>query len=191
MKHFMVLLVLAASVLSAQDYVGSKKCKSCHNKEAKGAQYKVWEASKHASAFETLKSDAAAKIATAKGLDVPAYEAPECVQCHVVGFGKGGFEIKGEEFWSQVTEKGKPIKAVKLMETLKGVGCEVCHGAGSKYKSSKTMKGITAGTIDPVSVGFMNATEETCRECHNEKSPGFKEFNFEEMFKEVAHPAPK
>jgi len=187
MKHFIVLLVLAASVLSAQDYVGSKKCKSCHNKAATGAQFKIWEASKHASAFETLKSDAAAKIATERGLKVPAYEAPECVKCHVVGFGKGGYEIKGEEFWSQVTDKGKPTKAVKLMESLKGVGCEVCHGPGSKYKSSKNMKGIYAGTIEPASVGLLTPDEKTCLGCHNDESPSFKEFNFEERFKEIVH----
>lgn len=50
------------------EYIGSAKCKSCHNSPAKGAQYKVWAASPHAKAFESLKGDDA--------------KNPKCLKCH-------------------------------------------------------------------------------------------------------------
>ena len=50
------------------EYVGSAKCKMCHNKPEKGEQYKVWAASKHASAMKALKGDEA--------------KDPKCLKCH-------------------------------------------------------------------------------------------------------------
>lgn len=190
MKRFIILLILSVGFLQAQDYVGVKKCKSCHNKDKTGAQFSLWEGSKHAAAYETLKSEAAAKIAAEKGLKVPAYEAPECVSCHVTGFGKGGYEVKDEDFWGQVTDKGKPTKEVKRMSALQNVGCEACHGPGSDYKSRKTMQGIYEGTIDPATVGLLAVDEKTCESCHNDKSPTFKGFNFKEYSEKIAHPIP-
>lgn len=190
MKRIALILIFLAGILPAQDYVGASKCKGCHNSSSKGEQYTIWEGTAHASAFETLKSEAAAKIAKEKGLKVPAFEAPECLSCHVTGFGKGGYEVKGEDFWNEVTDSGKPAKDVKRMESLQSVGCESCHGPGSEYKSSKTMKGLTAGTVDAASVGFVKADEKTCLVCHNKKSPTFKGFDFKKYYEKVAHPAP-
>lgn len=191
-KHLLIL-VIGMNVLVGQDhaYIGADKCKMCHNKADKGAQYTVWAGTAHANAFEALKSPEAQKIAKERGLKTSADKAPECVVCHVTGFGKGGYEIKDDAFWAEVTDKGKPTKEVKLMEALQNVGCEVCHGPGDDYKSKKTMEGITAGTIDGASVGLIKADEQTCLGCHNSKSPSFKEFVYEERYKEIAHPRPK
>ena len=38
--------------------------------------------------------------------------------------------------------------------------------------------------------GMIIPTEETCKACHNEESPSFKEFNFAEMSAKIAHPNP-
>ncbi len=56
--------------LTAQDfeYVGAKKCKMCHNKPAKGGQYKQWLGTKHATAMESLKGD--------------EKKDPACIKCH-------------------------------------------------------------------------------------------------------------
>jgi len=56
--------------LTAQDfeYVGSKKCKMCHNKAPKGAQYTQWKESKHAKAMESLNAEEA--------------KNPTCLKCH-------------------------------------------------------------------------------------------------------------
>ena len=44
-------------------------------------------------------------------------------------------------------------------------------------------KSIAAGLVIP--------TAETCTACHNEESPTYKGFEFEEMLAKVAHPNPK
>ena len=51
------------------DYVGVKKCKTCHKKEAIGNQYGVWLDAKHSKAFETLATKQAAEWATEAGVD--------------------------------------------------------------------------------------------------------------------------
>lgn len=185
-----LVLMLTSGFAGDFEYVGSSKCKMCHRKASDGEQYQKWEASAHAGAYETLKSPESAKIAKAKGLKVPAYEAPECLKCHTTGFGQGGFEVKGADFWAQVTDKGTPTKDVKFMESLANVGCESCHGPGSEYKSTKIMKGIFDGSIDGASVGYVSPNEKTCTGCHNSESPTFKSFTFAEMAKKIAHPYP-
>ena len=65
------MLFLLSNVLLAQNkYIGAKSCKMCHM--TKGRQYPTWSESKHAKAFETLKSDAAKKIGAEKGIADPS-----------------------------------------------------------------------------------------------------------------------
>lgn len=65
-----LVVFLGSSNLTAQDfeYVGAKKCKMCHNKDAKGAQYKQWLTTKHAKAMESLNAEEA--------------KDPTCLKCH-------------------------------------------------------------------------------------------------------------
>jgi len=72
-----------------------------------------------------------------------------------------------------------------------GVGCQDCHGPGSEYKSMKVMKDVYAGKVKPEDVGLIRPDENYCKKCHNENSPTYKEFKFEEFFKKIAHPVPK
>lgn len=59
-------------------YVGSEKCKKCHE----GA-YDVWKQSTHSHAYQTLVD---AKEPSLRHFD------PECIVCHTVGFGfQSGF----------------------------------------------------------------------------------------------------
>ena len=87
-------------LLSQQGYSGSEVCGVCHQSE-----FETWRMTAHAHAFDTLiRHDAASD--------------PECVGCHVVGFGKpGGFEISPASVW------------------LEDVGCESCHGRGGAHLS--------------------------------------------------------
>jgi hypothetical protein len=76
------------------------------------------------------------------------------------------------------------------METLtmeEGVSCEQCHGAGSVYKSNTIMK----DRAKALASGMIVPDEKTCITCHNDKSPTFKEFKYEESVKKIAHPRPK
>ncbi|MCJ7801788.1 MAG: cytochrome c family protein [Candidatus Marinimicrobia bacterium] len=192
MKKLIITLLTLSVFILAQgfEYVGNASCKMCHNKDAKGAQYSKWEAGPHAKAFETLKSEKATKIAKGKGITVEAWKAPECLKCHTTGFGAGGYEVKCDAFWNPKADDKDGAKAVKRMEGLQAVGCEACHGAGSEYKSSKTMAAIHNGETDGKTVGLTKIDKTTCLVCHNEKSPTYKPFNYEVRIKEVQHPMP-
>lgn len=119
----------------------------------------------------------------------------KCKMCH-----KGA--KKGEVF-----EKWENSPHAKALETLKakgedknpkclechvtdvktaateGVGCEGCHGPGSAYKSMSIMKDKQKAIAN----GLVIPNEATCKKCHNEKSPTFKGFNFDEYFKKIDH----
>ncbi|MFC1481256.1 multiheme c-type cytochrome [Candidatus Neomarinimicrobiota bacterium] len=189
-KVFMILAVFAVTAVYAGDghaYVGTNSCKMCHKSEAKGNQFGQWEKSVHANALETLKNEASLAIAKKAGLTGPPSESPECLSCHTTGFGTDtGYKVLTAEFIADPVN----AKAVKKNNSLSAVGCEGCHGPGKDYKSKKTMVGIQDGSIDGASVGLWTPDEAVCKTCHNEKSPTFKEFNFEERVKEFAHPYP-
>ncbi len=163
MRRFLgfTVLIAAAALLAAvpaaaeeHAFVGSKNCKKCHIKE-----YKSWEETKMAQAYESLKPgvDVEAKAAMGKSADVDYTQDAECVACHVTGYGKpGGF----------VSEAETP--------ELAGVGCEMCHGAGATYtqdhlmslknKEYKRSEVVAAGMVEKVS-------EAQCIGCHNENVP--------------------
>lgn len=193
MKKLLIMMIGLTFCLFAQDfeYVGNAKCKMCHKKVEVGEQYAKWEASPHAGAFETLKSEKSAQIAKNKGIEGEAWETPECLKCHTTGFGVGGYEVKDEDFWNPEPEDKTGVKAVKRMKGLQAVGCEACHGPGSKYKSKKIMQAIFAGELDGTTVGLTKISEKTCTGCHNEESPTFKPFNYGERKVEIAHSIPE
>jgi cytochrome c peroxidase len=152
--------------------VGVKNCKMCHNKEATGAQFTKWSEGPHAKAFATLASEAAVAKAKELGLGNPQ-EEEKCLKCHVTAFA-----VRGDLENQKVT-----------ME--ESVSCESCHGPGSGYKTKKVMEDITAGTVDPASVGLWKPDEKVCVTCHNPENPFHKEFKFAEFAKKIAHPIPK
>lgn len=160
--------VLVPSVANAQNtYIGVKACTMCHKSDKQGQQLAIWEKSKHAGAYTTLTTEKANEIAKAKGLAKPAAESPECLECHTI--------------------KGGPDAA----DMKQGVQCESCHGAGSGYKAMATMKSRELSQKGGMMVyADKAAIEAQCRSCHNEKSPTFKAFNFEEAWKSIAHPKP-
>ena len=82
-------------------YVGEEVCETCH-----AVQYKRWQASAHAEAFDDLES-------VGKSFD------PECLICHTVGFNKKGGFID-----------------FTVTANLMGVQCESCHGAARAHVES-------------------------------------------------------
>jgi hypothetical protein len=166
------LLLPNASAEGQRTFVGAGKCKTCHKKAEDGDQFGKWAESAHANAYATLATDEAKKIATDKGLGNPQ-EAAECLSCHVTGYGVAA-EFHGSKY-----------------DMTEGVSCESCHGAGGDYYKKSVMKAITAGETDGATVGLVTPDEKTCTGCHNDKSPTFTAFNFDEMVKKIAHPKPK
>jgi len=176
-SYLLILLFAFAFTINAQNkYVGAKRCGMCHKKASQGEQLKIWEGSAHAKAFKTLQTKEADKIAADKGLKTKAAESPECLKCHVTGYG----------------EDASLFESKFSMED--GVQCETCHGPGSKYKSMKTMKdhakAVAAGLTE-----YKNdaAIEKKCKTCHNSESPTFDEkkgFDFKTMWSKIKHPIP-
>ena len=121
-------------------YVGSESCATCHP----GA-YETMMGTKHAQAWDTLV--AAENDPKRYGWPVTAY--PDCVDCHVVGYGeKSGF--------------------VDFEKTphLAGVGCEQCHGPASEH-----VKNPVQNKLGKVGGG---TPAKVCTECHDfEQSPDF------------------
>lgn len=185
-KLLFVLLIMSVCLVYGQaksgEYIGSKKCKICHNKAEVGAQYSVWKNGPHATSFETLKTDASKAIAKKMGLKTAPEKSPECLVCHVTGWGtETGYQLEVDPL---------DKKAVKKNKDLSAVGCESCHGAGKLYKSKKTMIGIADGSVKCESVGLIPISAETCTVCHNKKSPTYKPFDYAARVGDVAHPAP-
>ena len=76
-----------------------------------------------------------------------------------------------------------------LIATLKadeGVSCESCHGPGSAYKSAGIMKNQKLS----LAKGLIIPDESVCVKCHNDESPTFKGFNYDEYVAKIAHDDP-
>jgi peroxiredoxin/nitrate/TMAO reductase-like tetraheme cytochrome c subunit len=107
-------------LLRTQGYSGSAVCGVCHELE-----HETWTYTQHATAFDTL---------VRHGAD----SDPECIGCHVVGYGQaGGFESPRET------------------PDLEHVGCESCHGRGGPHLSPGF---VTAGDYAPACVTCHNPT---------------------------------
>jgi len=128
------------------EYIGSKSCAmsdACHEYE-----YDKWYMKKHAHAYRTL-------------VDVGSQYDPECIKCHVVGF---GYE---QGYISDETD-----------EQLRNVGCEVCHGPGSDHMAAILLKQEDSQTTEPKIL---------CLDCHTtEHSPDYQGHE-EEYLKKVTH----
>ena len=126
---------------SENHYVGSNSCSVCHQPE-----FKQWQSTKHAFAFNTI-------------LKAQKHFHPDCVSCHVVGFGyETGYTTQADQ------------------NHFRNVGCETCHGPGGKHIAKPSPRNIR-GEVE----------KGICLECHNQKhSPNF-ENQFEVAFPKVDH----
>ncbi len=142
-------------------YVGVSVCRKCHGSEAMGNQYRIWEASPHASAFIMLRLPKAKQIAKKVSVQNPS-EDPKCLKCHTTGGGR-----------SEVTRD-------------EGVGCEACHGPGSRYfefsnhasyldRESAYKKAIGLGMYPVRGINGIKFRERMCKRCHRDQRPCFPE----------------
>ena len=161
-----IAVVFSFPVFAQNKFVGTNTC-ACHNLPKQGKQVDVWKKSKHAEAFNVLKSDKAKEFATAKKISDPT-KAKECLECHTTGY-------------------GQPADASFKAEM--GVQCEACHGAASGYKAihnkpENKEKAIAAGLV-------LNGGEKLCVTCHTPKMHPMKDFDYKKASEEIKHPAPK
>jgi len=176
---FSLTVIMAFCIIASADgkdieYIGGKKCKVCHLK-----QYKAWEETKNAQAFENLKPGVKveekkkAKLDPSKDYTTDA----NCLKCHTTGYGKpGGF------------------KSLAETPDLINVQCEACHGAGGEFakimkenKEFKLTEVKAAGYVFPSD----SEAEKQCLVCHggdspfNEKVDPKYKWNFKERVKKT------
>ena len=159
------IIVFAAAVMSQNfTYVGAQKCMPCHNSEAKGKQYPIWQGSNHSKSFAALSSAQAAAAAQALSVKDPATD-PKCLKCHAPLF-----------------EKAPDLKA-------EGVACEVCHGPGSEYKKLSVMQDKEAAIKNGLKLyGNAEAIKALCLTCH--ESAHGKSFDFAARWDKIKHTIP-
>jgi hypothetical protein len=144
------------------EYAGTNKCRICHMK-----QHKAWAETKHAKALINLKNadaKAAADVAAAIKVEIKGSPAQTeaCVGCHVTGHQLAG---------------GYPAADSVKTAGVSNVGCESCHGPGSKH--------IAASTAEKKKFISRSVTANMCMQCHTvHTSP---KFNFEEYKKRGVH----
>jgi hypothetical protein len=115
-----------ASAITRDHYLGEKNCRRCHETE-----WQMMKDHPHNHAWKTL-------------VDNQRDQSPECIRCHVVGYGQAG---------GYVSKSATP--------DMVNVQCENCHGMGTKHDE------MVAGTM---TVGPQVCAQ--CH--NEERSPGFK-----------------
>lgn len=162
-------LVLGGGALAGDhEFVGEAKCKTCHGKDDIGNQNAAWAKTKHAKAMDSLKTDQAKEWAKEAGVADPLTDE-KCVRCHTAAWGVSD-DLKGSKFSHD-----------------EGVTCESCHGAGKDYRKKKIM----IDKDQAMAKGLIEQNEQVCLNCHNDKSPAFKGFDYKAALKKIAHPVPE
>jgi hypothetical protein len=143
------------------DFIGANKCRICHVDV-----HKSWQTTPHANSMARLRGDpeAIAKMAAKLKVELtgPADKTEGCVSCHVTGFGIAG---------------GFPAADSTKNANLALVGCESCHGPGSKH--------MVAPAADKKKTINRMVGANYCQQCHTaDVSPSF---NFDEYKKKGLH----
>lgn len=142
-------------------FIGVAECKKCHESDGIGNQHRVWSASPHARAVQTLSQEKGMEVARKAGVNDPAGSLA-CLKCHTTGGGK--------------TEATR----------TEGVGCEACHGPGSLYhefsnhasfeaRENSYRKAVSLGMYPILGYDGIKARERLCRYCHTEERPCYPE----------------
>lgn len=123
-------------------YVGNQQCSMCHQ-EAR----EFWDKTAHGQALKTL-------------VDRDKHFDQSCIGCHVVGYEKPGGSVLGK---LQYTVEYKPTEdtpATEIEKDLRNVGCESCHGPGSRHRFAPI------GNDGKPQHILSGAGEDTCLQCH-------------------------
>lgn len=134
-----------------------------------------------------------------KGQEVVHKGIKKCKTCHIKVY-KTWKQTKHATAYDRLNEKEKlDPKCIECHTTnkdvnLPGIQCEACHGAGGKFSKATIMnkkkfkanpelqkkKAIEAGLI-------VAPDEANCKQCHNDRSPHFKSFDFKARYEEIKH----
>ncbi len=173
MLIFLIGISTATTVRAADaTYVGADKCKVCHLSKKKGAQYKVWQGSKHAKAFVTLATPEAREAGKKVGVADPQ-KSEKCLKCHTPSLDVD------------------PALISSTFKVDQGVQCESCHGPGSDHVVNMKAMLKTKDKSTPMAIDKIELEEKSCVKCHNSESPNYKPFVFDEFWTKIAHSKPE
>jgi len=149
MLKFLPLILIFTLFISSPnsksdfEYIGASKCKMCHNKPPKGAQYKKWsEGRPHANAMKSLKGD--------------EINDTKCLKCHSTassivndGVSCESCHGPGSVYKSMSIMKNK-TKALEngLLEPVEQV-CKKCHNEESPNFKGFDFKEYSAKIAHP------------------------------------------
>ena len=167
---FVLVFVFSLSSFAGDkkhEYVGVKKCVTCHKSKTQGEQKAIWEKSSHSNTFKQLSSKEGLAKAKTLGVEDPT-KSDKCLSCHAPEFDK-----------KDLFQKNFNID--------EGVQCESCHGPGSEYKSKKIMKDRDTAIAN----GLLVPDEKTCLNCHKKDNPEHKgTFDYKKAWDKIKHPVP-
>lgn len=150
-----------ADMPDAATWVGSAACKDCHP-----GIFAQWKQTSHSVAFSTLE---------AKGV---AYD-PECVRCHTVGWARVSSPQGGE--WMRTTSS---FWTAEKTPHLQDVGCESCHGPGSKHVKDPADEAVFGTWRQAGRSMWRSPPKDACAICHDPENsvpfqkPGAYEADF-------------
>ena len=135
---FLLVRMNRDDVEASPAFTGTERCAACHSSTNAGRQFEIWRQSAHAEAFTVLSSDSAVQHLRTSGDSLAS-----CVGCH--------------------TTLGHPaLASVDEPLLTEGVGCERCHGAGSRYAFYDVMRDRSAFTAN----GGVAGSLDDCYQCH-------------------------
>lgn len=157
------LYALPAFSVTPNKAVGAKRCGMCHRSKQIGNQYGKWKSGPHARAFQTLQSERARKLAGEQGVEHPEADMA-CLKCHATA---GVLALD--------TLTGKLVD--------EGVGCESCHGAGSRYSELSVMQDRKKAIMKGLNPGSLS----DCLNCHNGECPAARPMDPAAGWNKIGH----
>lgn len=162
---FLLVCVSAVSgtVSKPNRATGSEKCGMCHRSRQIGNQYDRWKSGPHTKAFRTLQTEGARKLARQQGVEHPEGDMA-CLKCHTTA----GFLA---------------LDDVNGPFVVEGVGCEACHGAGSRYSELSVMQDRKKAIMKGLNPGSLK----DCLKCHNGECPAARSMDPVAGWNRIAH----
>lgn len=160
----------AAQPDTQPSFVGSEKCKRCHE-----SAYQVWKKSPHSHAWQTLAD------ARKPGL---RHRDPECIVCHTVGFGyQGGFV--DETKTPLLKDVGCESCHGPSSEHLKNPDDETWHKLMNPWKAKP-------GENEAEKKARTLRIDQFCQKCHDmDNDVTWSNKGFERKWPKIDHPTPK
>jgi len=156
---------------TGRKFVGSQKCKDCHEDE-----FKIWQKSPHSHATDSL-------VHPGERSEIARHHDPECISCHVTGWQPQRFKPYETGYWS-----------LKQTPLLTGSGCENCHGPGGNHVAAENGDiEVDDATIArykrEMRLTLTEAKKNKCISCHDlDNSPDFhKPGAFEKYWEKIKH----